>query len=363
MSSTLLLSGKIDFLVEQFTTLSKEVTCSITDDVLQLSATDKYSFYVNVDSSDNSTNSTNSTNMVNIVVVVNKKCKMESDKIDYTYCIEGVTNYMLCFIPKGDTTISKKLKKTEFEHLEKLNDKYILYSINNQYLFTVDSSGFLNVYLDTNTVYNCSTDSINQFLDTIGKPHLTELPPLNTILSQCGYSVLDIEINPNSYNIDNADFTYLTNSVPTASTPTVAPTATEVVTQSAGIIGSIGYLASWLNPFSYYGSSPVQPVSTVVTTNLQSLESDNKESDNKDNTNSSPTSVYYVNDTSIIKAVNGYFKVLNFKRLDIPIHLEDIVLDTEKQNIKMSGKLDNKYNVDFVFKKEMTKYNVIVTFN
>ena len=62
---------------------------------------------------------------------------------------------------------------------------------------------------------------------------------------------------------------------------------------------------------------------------------------------------------------NGIFKVLDNKKLDIPIHIETITGTTSNtktdSEIKLSGLLDNKYNVDICLDKQNMKNIKLIT--
>ena len=395
MLTPLLLSGKIGNLTGQIAGTYKDIKAIIQDNALTLTAPNNTEFYYNT---------TTTNQIINILIIVPKKINATSlTKSSVTIDITNVLEYSFCVATKGDTSISKKMKKTNLDLISDLdkNKKYTLYSLLDTYLLTVDSSGFINMYLDTDTTYNCSTESVNKFLDTLGKSHISELPPLNTILTQCGYEVLplDLGLDSQSYSSGMQELSIPTISV-TPETPTntaLEPTSTPSPTtspaspvheeqSSGGIIGTIGYLASWLNPFSYYGSTIPSTTSTIpehtqqlpqqLPQQLSRVESDLDistaviiESPNENtntNTNINTNILYYVNGTSIIRvSPNGIFKVLDNKKLDIPIHIETITGTTSNtktdSEIKLSGLLDNKYNVDICLDKQNMKNIKLIT--
>ena len=188
---------------------------------------------------------------------------------------EKVLNYNLAIITKGNTSIYKYIKQSKLNLVQKLEDNSLLYKANDCLLLNIDCSGFTKYYLDTEVIYNIKDENdITKFIEneniTRIKNKDINTDPINTdpikLLELCNYKKIDLSLSNNSYNLN------LINIEPELESDAVNITSLELQTSEIQSIqqstdtsntsntsdasySSIGYVMSWLNPFSYYNST------------------------------------------------------------------------------------------------------------
>ena len=307
--------------------------------------------------------------------VLSQNIKTTIIKID-----EKVSNYNLAIITKGNTSIYKYIKQTKLNLVQKLEDNSLLYKANDCLLLNIDCSGFIKYYLDTENIYNVKDDNdITKFIESenitkFKNKDINNEPindPINDpikLLDLCNYKKIDLSLSDNSYNLNLIDIEQEIESdainissldLQTSEIQSIQQQSSDTSNTS---YSSIGYVMSWLNPFSYYSST--SNITSNITLNAASnitITSTEMESShviiNKNETS------YFANKNTIAKLYNNNkIKILKPILLNVPTHIQNINFD-ENNKITFQGRIcdniNNKYyNVDISFNEFMINKNV-----
>lgn len=239
------------------------------------------------------------------------------------------TKYVVLNLRSTQTAISKKVKKTLLDYIP-LNlatptTPTTLYMFNNSFLVNIDGNGYISYYPDTMEIYDINT--ISNFIEKeYPKNNTTFIPSLESILEGFNYKQVNINLNSNTYILDNLEL---------SSSNTTTKTNSNTNSNSNNIISTLSNLISWFNPLSYYSSTT------------------SNEKENISNTNGNvaiPISTkYYIaesnitsisNSLHIIKLENNKIKVLRPVQMLFPIYVENIILDNH-ENIILTGKIND----------------------
>lgn len=312
----------------------KNLICSIENDTLQIkSSTDCNIFHHFTTNNDVIT--------LNINVLINKEDKINKETKITNIIIGTSKEYKLTILLKGNTGINKKVKKDMTNIIERISNNNTLYSINNSGLYLINTTGFLKYYPDNDTIFESDIENLDLMK----------------------YNLINTNLNISAY--DKKSFINIINSI-TSPEPLLEPniisniSSNTTTTSSGGILNSIGYIASWFNPFSYIGYGNNTTINTTTNT-LNEPYIDIKNTDiSTINTEDINIPKYYINKTDnnkIIRILNKSYKVLEPIHMEIPTYINNIEIKDE--NIIMVGKINEKYNVEITF----DKYNKIISVN
>lgn len=319
-------NGKLVDLPSSIASIYKHLECNIENECLQIKSSvdcNIYNHFITIDD----------TIILDLIVMTNKEDKLSPDTKITEIIIGNATEYKIMVFLKGNTAINKKAKKESLNLIDHVSDKVSIYSINDNTisgLYLIDSTGFMKYYPDNENILEYNPENID----------ITQYKLINTELPNTAYELkplpkLNTTITPTPEAIIQEQ-----------------PQEQQVSVSNGGIISTIGYIASWFNPFSYMGSG--NNSNTSPNTNTSS------------NTNTSPNTTtpepemikpqYYVNksNNNIIKVCNKEYKVLIPVHMSFPTCINNIEIDIQNGNIiGMTGKMDKneKYNLQISFDK------------
>lgn len=301
--------------------IPKEIT--ITNDTekqilsITLTATTDIYYYAN--------NSTNISEL-HIVLIAKKDKKLTSSPLSIEHKIVNIpygecTKYVLLNLRSTQTAIGKKVKKTLLDYIP-LNfaTSTTLYSFNNSNIVNIDGNGYISYYPDTMEIYDINT--ISNFIEKeYPKSNKTFLPSLESILEGFNYKPANINLNSNTYILDNLE---------------LSSSNTTTNTHTSNIISTLGNIISWFNPLSYYSSNPSNDKENISNTDNK-IPISTKYYIAENNVSNSTNST---NSTHIIKLENNKIKVLRPQPMMFPIYIENITLN-EQENIIFTGKIND----------------------
>lgn len=274
--------------------------------------------------------------ILNIIILAKKDKKLTSSPLSIETKIVNIpygecTKYVLLNLRSTQTAIGKKVKKTLLDYIPlNLTTSTTLYSFNNSNLVNIDSNGYISYYPDTMEIYDINT--ISNFIEKeYPKSNKTFLPSLESILEVFNYKPANINLNSNTYILDNLE---------------LSSSNTTTNTHTSNIISTLGNIISWFNPLSYYSNNPSNDKENISNTDSNILIS-GKYYIAENNVSNSTNSLH------IIKLENNKIKVLRPQPMMFPIYIENITLD-EQENIIFTGKINDigkhiniKYNKFF----------------
>jgi hypothetical protein len=380
---SIVFNGDIADIVNNASNLYQDVIYKLENSILEISGSIDIDIYSSTDVSSNTSSNTSTTDnlsststslektIINITILVKKGVLSKDIKTTIINIDKNVYNYNLAIITKGNTSIYKYIKQTYLTLVQKNDDDSTLYKASDCLLINVDRSGFTKYYLDTEVIYNVKDNNdINKFLELenvndINNNNINEFrnDPIK-LLELCNYKPLYLNLMDNSYNLNLTDTDELIN----VSRSEIQNCVGDIQLQQSGIlsnIGYIGYMMSWLNPFSYYGSES-NVTSNVTSQSIQNLitstelESSYLES-SQININIKHDPIYFIKNTNITKVHNNKIKILKPTLLDIPTHIESIKTD-ENNKITFKGRINDHY-INISFNEFMLNKNVEITLN
>ena len=391
---SIVFNGDIADIANDASNLYQDLTYKMENSILEISGSSDIDIYSSTDVSNSNISSTISTvnnlsssissekTILNITILVKKGVLSQNIKTTIIKINEKVLNYNLAIITKGNTSIYKYIKQTKLNLIQKLEDNSILYKANDCLLLNIDCSGFIKYYLDTENIYNVKDDNdITKFIEsgniTKFKNKDINNNPIKSdpikLLELCNYKKIDLNLSDNSYNLNLLDTECEPGSdainissldLQTSEIQSIQQQSSDTSNTS---YSSIGYVMSWLNPFSYYSST--SNITSNITLNAASnitITSTEMESShviiNKNEKLQNEIS-YFANKNTIAKLYNNNkIKILKPILLNVPTHIQNINFD-ENNKITFQGRIcDNinkkYYNVDISFNEFMINKNV-----
>ncbi len=350
-------------------------------------------------------------NVLNVYILHNmKKAKKNLDSKDEEQNKELVINYKdvvdykIILAVKGVANVSKTLKKNKLQMIKCLDEKRTLYKFMNKYFLVIDSNGILYYYPDSITIESLIPwieTSINktkhaQFLDnnmTLEKYlFINNFILLDCNLDTVSYELCDI-MKDCSFFANNVNASINSNNVFNLVGNNNTQDSINSNTSPYASYSTLGYILSWLNPLAYYTSntsntSDTGNISSSISINQedktinntdkdnQIKDKENKNTENKntenknninkiipvENTNTNNTNASYYLDKSslnydLIKVQDNQVKILKAQKIDLPIFMNDIVIDNV-DNIVFSGKI-NEYPITLKFNKYMLGMHLV----
>lgn len=239
------------------------------------------------------------------------------------------TKYVLLNLRSTQTALGKKVKKTLLDYIP-LNlatptTPTTLYMFNNSFLVNIDGNGYISYYPDTMEIYDINT--ISNFIGKeYPKNNTTFIPSLESILEGFNYKQVNINLNSNTYILDNLEL---------SSSNTTTKNNSYTNSNTNNIISTLSNLISWFNPLSYYSGNTSNDKENISNTN--------------GNVAIPISTKYYIaennitsisNSLQIIKLENNKIKVLRPLPMMFSIYIENITLD-EQENIIFTGKIND----------------------
>ena len=337
-------NGKLVDLPLKIASIYKHLECNIENECLQIKSSvdcNIYNHFITIDD----------TIILNLIVMTNKEDKLSPDTKITEIIIGNATEYKIMVFLKGNTAINKKAKKESLNLIEHVSDKVSIYSINSNGntnnntisndntisgLYLIDSTGFMKYYPDNENIFEYNPENID----------ITQHKLINTELPNTAY---DLKPLPKL----NSTITPIPESIILKQQQ-----EQQVSVSNGGIIGSIGYIASWFNPFSYMGSGNTSPNTSANTSPNTSANTTTPEPQiNKPQ--------YYIDksNNNIIKVCNKEYKVIVPVNMYFPTCINNIEINIKNGNIiSMSGKLDKneKYNIQISFNKDNKINNITI---
>ena len=374
--------------------LYQDLKYKLENSLLEISGSADIDIYSSTDVSDSSNTSSNISSVhtsfektiLNITILVKKGVLSKDIKTTIIKIDEKVLNYNLAIITKGNTSIYKYIKNTYLTLIQKNDDDSTLYKSSDCLLINVDRSGFTKYYLDTEVIYNVKDNNdINKFLELENNnihenihenihqnihQNINELTnePIK-LLEMCNYKLLYLNLLDTSYNLNFADNDELINiSHSELLNLDLQNGNNDIQLQQSGMLSNIGYMMSWLNPFSYYGgdSNTTSNTTSNITSNitLQSINNINMTLDIDSSQiiiNKEKAPIYFIKNNNIAKVYNNKIKILKPTILDIPTHIESIKTD-ENNKITFTGRINDHY-INIAFNEFMINKNIEIKLN
>lgn len=385
---SIVFNGDIVDFANDASNLYQDLKYKLENSLLEISGSADIDIYSSTDvsnisstiSSTISSNISSEKTILNITILVKKGVLSKDIKTTIIKIDEKVLNYNLAIITKGNTSIYKYIKQTKLTLVHKLEDNSLLYKANDCLLLNIDCSGFIKYYLDTENIYNVKNDNdITKFIES---ENITKMKnkdkdinnnPIKSdpikLLELCNYKKIDLNLSDNSYNLNLLDTECepgsdaINISSLDLQTSEIQPIQQQSSDTSNTSYSSIGYVMSWLNPFSYYSSTSNTTSNTISNITITSTEMESSHVIiNKNETLQTEIS-YFANKTNIAKLYNNNkIKILKPILLNVPTHIQNINLD-ENNKITFQGRIcDNinkkYYNVDISFNEFMINKNV-----
>ena len=273
--------------------------------------------------------------ILNIIILAKKDKKLTSSPLSIETKIVNIpygecTKYVLLNLRSTQTAISKKVKKTLLDYIPlNLATPTTLYMFNNSNIVNIDGNGYISYYPDTMEIYDINT--ISNFIGKeYPKNNTTFIPSLESILEGFNYKQVNINLNSNTYILDNLG---LSSSNTTTNTNSNNNSNSNINTNN--IISTLSNLISWFNPLSYYSSTTSNDKENISNTN--------------GNVAIPISTKYYIaesnitsisNSLHIIKLENNKIKVLRPVQMLFPVYVENISLDNH-ENIILTGKIND----------------------
>ena len=363
---SIIFNGDIADIVNDASNLYQDLIYKLENSILEISGSSDIDIYSSTDVSNSNTSINTSSNtsldktILNITILVKKGVLSNDINTTIIKIDKNVYNYNLAIITKGNTSIYKYIKQSYLTLVQKNDDDSTLYKSSDCLLINVDRSGFTKYYLDTEVIYNVKDNNdINKILELENNnihENINELTnnPIK-LLELCNYKPLYLNLLDNSYNLNFTDSDELINiSHSELLNLDLQNCNNDIQLQQSGTFSNIGYIMSWLNPFSYYSSenNGTSNVTSNVTSNitLQSINNINMTLDIDSSQiiiNKEKEPIYFIKNNNIAKVYNNKIKILKPTILDIPTHIESI--KTDKNNkITFTGKINEHYiNISF----------------
>jgi hypothetical protein len=272
-------------------------------------------------------------NKIHIVFMTKKDKKLTSSPLSLEHKIVNIpygecTKYVVLNLRSTQTAISKKVKKTLLDYIPlNLATPTTLYMFNNSNIVNIDGNGYISYYPDTMEIYDINT--ISNFIGKeYPKSNKTFLPSLESILEGFNYKQVNINLNSNTYILDNLELS-------SSNTTTKTNSNTNSNSNTNNIISTLSNLISWFNPLSYYSSTTSNDKENISNTN--------------GNVAIPISTKYYIaesnitsisNSLHIIKLENNKIKVLRPVQMLFPVYVENISLDNH-ENIILTGKIND----------------------
>lgn len=370
---SIVFNSDIANIVNDASNLYQDLKYKLENSILEISGSRDIDIYSSTDVSNTSSNTSSNISTIdnlsssistektilNITILVKKGVLSKDTKNTIIKIDKNVSNYNLAIITKGNTSIYKHIKQNNLNLVHKFEENSLLYKANDCFLINIDCSGFIKYYLDTETIYNIKNDiDITKFIESenITKIKNIKDKDINNdpikLLELCNYKKIDLSLSDNSYNINLLDIecdTEIVN-VSVSDLQILESQSLQQSSDTSTSYSSIGYVMSWLNPFSYYNSNS-NATSNVSINKCTLLENNLKQSE----------ILYFVNKTNIVKLYNNKIKILKPIILNVPTHIQNINFD-ENNKITLNGRICNKnnkyYNVDISFNEFMINKNV-----
>ena len=397
---SIVFNGDIVDIVNDASNLYQDLIYKLENSILEISGSSDIDIYSSTDvsnsnTSNNTSSNTSTTNnisststsldktILNITILVKKGVLSKDIKTTIIKIDKNVYNYNLAIITKGNTSIYKYIKQTHLTLVQKTDDDSTLYKSSDCLLINIDRSGFTKYYLDTEIIYNIKdkdnikdNNDINKFLeleniDITNIINNTNIKNINEftndpvkLLELCDYKPLYLNLVDSSYNLNLTDNEELIN----VSQSELVNYVEDVQLQQSGTFSNIGYIMSWLNPFSYYSSETnvTSNMTSNVTSNitLQSINNINMTLDIDSSQiiiNKAKAPIYFIKNNNIAKVYNNKIKILKPTILDIPTHIESIKTD-ENNKITFTGRINDHY-INIAFNEFMINKNIEIKLN
>jgi hypothetical protein len=264
--------------------------------------------------------------VINIFVfTISKKNKQSSELKNIIINYKLANTYSILIANKQLSNISKNVKKQKLEMIAKLDNNRILFKLANKYLLVIDGNGFFYYYPDS-----IQTISLNSWIqtDTLSEDVIKTFLTKNSILT------IDCKLDHDAYNLYDFPTLQLIHSDNVKNIDNVTNDEhNQNINNSANDYSRLGYLLSWFNPLAYYSSNS-------ISSNTSSGNSTNYSNNNK---LIKLENEYYLDTktSDIIKIENNIVKTLKLTKIDIPVFITDININSVDEVI-LSGRIDEK---------------------